>query len=258
MMPQARHRDMQCQGNLALAEASQRNEILLEHMSQIRYIAQRISAKLPASVELDDLISAGMIGLIDALDKYDPSRGVKFKTYAELRVRGAILDSLRNLDWAPRSLRKKRKGMERVASALEQELGRPATETEIAQKMDLSVEELQELKDQVQGINLGNFHEIWEQDENGNRTESALFYLPDDPEKSPFVACQREEVKRIIASVIDRLPDNERLVLSLYYFEELTMKEIGKILGVNESRVSQLHTKATMRLRVRLEKSLNN
>lgn len=255
MIQQTSTSDPQVVGNLALSEYD-RDDVILEHMPQIRFIAQRISSKLPSSVEMDDLISAGVLGLMDALDKFDPSRGVKFKTYAELRIRGSILDSLRGLDWAPRSLRKKRKTLEKTYQELEQELGRSAGEAEVAEKMAISLEELHQLLDQVKGINLGSFHEFWEQDEDGNRSEGVLHYLPDDPEKSPFRACQRKEVRSVIAAAIDRLPENERMVLSLYYFEELTMKEIGQILGVNESRVSQLHTKATLRLRSKLEKAL--
>jgi RNA polymerase sigma factor FliA len=243
-------------GNLALAEQG-RDSLILEHMPQIRFIAQRISCKLPASVELDDLVSAGILGLIDALDKFDPERGVKFKTYAELRIRGSILDSLRGLDWAPRSLRKKRKALEKAYGELEQELGRPANDTEVASRLDLSLEALHQLLDEVKGINLGNFHEAWEEDEHGNRVEGALQYLPEDPERSPFVICQKDEMQRILGQAIDRLPENERLVMTLYYYEELTMKEIGQILNVNESRVSQLHTKAVLRLRSRLERALN-
>jgi RNA polymerase sigma factor FliA len=243
-------------GNLALAQNG-RDDLIMEHMSQIRFIAQRISAKLPASVELDDLISAGILGLIDALEKFDTERGVKFKTYAELRIRGAILDSLRGLDWAPRSLRKKRKTLEKTYGELEQELGRPANDVEVAERLNMSLEELHQLLDEVKGINLGSFHEAWEEEEHGNRIEGALQFLPDDPEKNPYILCQKGELQRILGKAIDRLPENERLVMSLYYYEELTMKEIGQILGVNESRVSQLHTKALIRMRSRLEKTLN-
>jgi len=243
-------------GNLALAESGH-DILILEHMPQIRFIAQRISTKLPASVELDDLISAGVLGLIDALEKFDPERGVKFKTYAELRIRGSILDSLRGLDWAPRSLRKKRKTLEKAHGELEQELGRPATDLEVSVRLDLSLEGFHQLIDEVKGINLGNFHEAWEEDEHGNRVEGALQYLPEEPDRSPFIICQREEMQRILGQAIDRLQENEQLVMTLYYYEELTMKEIGQILGVNESRVSQLHTKAILRLRSRLERALN-
>jgi RNA polymerase sigma factor FliA len=243
-------------GNLALAQNG-RDEMILEHMPQIRFIAQRISAKLPASVELDDLISAGVLGLIDALDKFDTERGVKFKTYAELRIRGAILDSLRGLDWAPRSLRKKRKTLERTYGELEQELGRPANDVEVAERLDINLDVLHQFLDEVKGINLGSFHEAWEEDEHGNRVEGALQFLPEDPEKSPYILCQKIELQRILGKAIDHLPANERLVMALYYYEEMTMKEIGQILGVNESRISQLHTKALIRLRSRLEKTIN-
>ena len=232
---------------------TERDELILEHLPQIKYIAQRISAKLPAHVELNDLVSAGVLGLLDAIDKFDESRGVKFKTYAELRIKGAILDSLRNLDWAPRSLRKKSKDLEKVYRELEQRLGRPVTDKEICDEMEITLEEFYELVDQIKGLNLGSFHELSNQeDENGG--ELLVKYVPDAPEMDPFFLFHKTEIQGILATAIDTLPKKERLVVSLYYFDEMTMKEIGKVLGVNESRVSQLHTKAMLRLRTKLKK----
>jgi RNA polymerase sigma factor for flagellar operon FliA len=222
-------------------------------MSQIKYIAQRISTKLPAHVELNDLIGTGVIGLLDAIEKFDPNRGVKFKTYAELRIKGAILDSLRNLDWAPRSLRKKSKDLEKVCHDLEQRLGRPATDKEICDGMELSLDEFYELVDQLKGLNLGSFQELAGHDDD-KTGDPLVTYVPDAPQMDPFFMFHKSEIKGIMASAIDLLPKKERLVISLYYFDELTMKEIGKVLGVNESRVSQLHTKAMLRLRSKLRK----
>ena len=232
---------------------SERDALILEHMAQIKYIAQRISTKLPAHVELNDLVGTGVLGLLDAIEKFDPNRGVKFKTYAELRIKGAILDSLRNLDWAPRSLRKKSKDLERVCHDLEQRLGRPATDKEICDEMAVSLEEFYELVDQLKGLNLGSFQELAGHDDEKNG-DPLVTYIPDAPQLDPFFMFQKSEVKGILSSAIDLLPKKERLVISLYYFDELTMKEIGKVLGVNESRVSQLHTKAMLRLRSKLRK----
>lgn len=233
--------------------SAERDKLILEHLSQIKYIAQRISTKLPAHVELNDLESAGILGLLDAIEKFDPDRGVRFKTYAELRIKGAILDSLRNLDWAPRSLRKKSKDLERVYKDLEQRLGRPATDKEVCDEMDISLEEFYELVDQIKGLNLGSFQELSTQDEENN-SEPLVKYVPDAPQMDPFFLYHKSEIKTILSTAIDTLPKKERLVVSLYYFDELTMKEIGKVLSVNESRVSQLHTKAMLRLRTKLRK----
>ena len=232
----------------------EREQLILDHMPQIKYIAQRISTKLPSHVELNDLVSAGVLGLLDAIEKFDSSRGVKFKTYAELRVKGAILDSLRNLDWAPRSLRKKSKDLERAHKELEQRMGRPATDQELCVELNLSLEEFHELIDQIKGLNLGSFHEIASQEDDRN-SEPLVKYVPDAPQLDPFFVFEKSELRNILATAIDSLPKKERLVVSLYYFDELTMKEIGKVLGVNESRISQLHTKAMLRMRTKLRKS---
>ena len=232
---------------------TERDELILEHLPQIKYIAQRISTKLPSHVELNDLVSAGVLGLLDAIDKFDVNRGVKFKTYAELRIKGAILDSLRNLDWAPRSLRKKSKDLEKVYRDLEQRLGRPAADKEVCEEMGISLKEFYELVDQIKGLNLGSFQELSSQDDEKNG-EPLVKYVPDAPQMDPFFLFHKTEIKGILSTAVDTLPKKERLVVSLYYFDELTMKEIGEVLGVNESRVSQLHTKAMLRLRTKLKK----
>jgi RNA polymerase sigma factor for flagellar operon FliA len=239
--------------DVPVQQNTERDELILEHLPQIKYIAQRISTKLPSHVELNDLVSAGILGLLDAIEKFDPSRGVKFKTYAELRIKGAILDSLRNLDWAPRSLRKKSKDLEKVYRELEQRLGRPATDKEVCEEMEISLEEFYELVDQIKGLNLGSFHELSGQDDEKN-SEPLVKYVPDAPHMDPFFVFHKSEIQGILSTAIDTLPKKERLVVSLYYFDELTMKEIGRVLGVNESRVSQLHTKAMIRLRTKLRK----
>jgi RNA polymerase sigma factor for flagellar operon FliA len=236
-----------------IQQSASRDELILEHMPQIKYIAHRISAKLPSHVELNDLVSAGVLGLLDAVEKFDPTRGVKFKTYAELRVKGAILDSLRNLDWAPRSLRKRSKDLEKVYKELEQKLGRPASDKEVCDELGISLDEFYELVDQIKGLNLGSFHEMASQEDDRN-SEPLIKYIPDAPQMDPFFVFHKSEIRHLLGNAIDALPKKERLVVSLYYFDALTMKEIGKVLGVNESRVSQLHTKAMLRLRTKLRK----
>jgi RNA polymerase sigma factor for flagellar operon FliA len=237
----------------AIQQDAGREQLILEHLPQIKYIAHRISTKLPSHVELNDLVSAGVLGLLDAVEKFDPSRGVKFKTYAELRVKGAILDSLRNLDWAPRSLRKRSKDLEKTYKELEQRLGRPATDKEVSDELGITLEEFYELIDQIKGLNLGSFHDLAPQEDERNG-EPLVKYIPDAPQMDPFFVFQKSELRELLAVAIDTLPKKERLVVSLYYFDELTMKEIGKVLGVNESRVSQLHTKAMLRLRTKLRR----
>jgi RNA polymerase sigma factor for flagellar operon FliA len=236
-----------------IQQDANRDALILEHLPQIKYIAHRISAKLPSHVELNDLVSAGILGLLDAVEKFDPGRGVKFKTYAELRVKGAILDSLRNLDWAPRSLRKRSKDLEKVYKELEQRLGRPATDKEVCDELGITLEEFFELVDQIKGLNLGSFHEMASQEDDRN-SEPLIKYIPDAPQLDPFFVFHKSEIRELLTGAIDALPKKERLVVSLYYYDELTMKEIGKVLGVNESRVSQLHTKAMLRLRNKLRK----
>jgi RNA polymerase sigma factor for flagellar operon FliA len=237
----------------AVSTETSRDDLILEHLPQIKYIAHRISTKLPAHVEMNDLVSAGVLGLLDAVEKFDPSRGVKFKTYAELRIKGAILDSLRNLDWAPRSLRKRSKDLERVYKELEQRLGRPAADKEVCDELGITLEEFFQLVDQIKGLNLGSFHEMASQEDDRN-SEPLIRYIPDAPQMDPFFVFHKSEIRSLLAGAIDALPKKERLVVSLYYYDELTMKETGKVLGVNESRVSQLHTKAMLRLRTKLRK----
>lgn len=237
----------------AVGSGHERDQLILEHLPQIKYIAQRISTKLPSHIELNDLVSAGVLGLLDAIEKFDPGRGVKFKTYAELRIKGAILDSLRNLDWAPRSLRKKSKDLERVYKELEQKHGRPATDKEVCEAMDITLDEFFELIDQIKGLNLGSFQEMGSQEDDKN-SEPLVKYVPDAPQSDPYFVFHKSEIREMLSGAIDTLPKKERLVVSLYYYDELTMKEIGKVLGVNESRVSQLHTKAMLRLRTKLRK----
>src|SRR2546421_3296942 len=230
--------------------AAERDTLITETLPLIKHIAHRVATRLPANIEMRDLINAGVIGLLDAVEKFEPERNVKFKTYAEVRIRGAILDSLRNLDWAPRSLRKKSKDLEKTYSDLSQKLGRPASDEEVSEAMGENIEDYHALVDQLHGLTIGSFENLSDSED----SENYINYYPDDGSNDPYAKFETSELTTLLAEAIEELPEKERLVLSLYYYEEFTMKEIGALLGVNESRVSQLHTKATLRLRGRLAK----
>jgi RNA polymerase sigma factor for flagellar operon FliA len=233
---------------------AERDNLINETLPLIKHIAHRVATRLPANIEMRDLINAGVIGLLDAIEKFEPERGVKFKTYAEVRIRGAILDSLRNLDWAPRSLRKKSKDLEKIYADLTQKLGRPATDEEVSEAMGEDIEDFHALVDQLHGLTIGSFENLSDSED----SENYINYYPDDGSNDPYAKFESHELTSLLAQAIEELPEKERLVLSLYYYEEFTMKEIGALLGVNESRVSQLHTKATLRLRARLSKVVPN
>ena len=228
--------------------ASDRDRLLMEHLPTVRYIARRIHERLPQHVELDDLISAGIVGLMDAFAKFDHGKKVQFKSYAQFRIRGAILDSLRTLDWSPRELRRKGRAVEEAIRAVTQRLGRAPMEQEIAEEMKLGLEEYQHLLGELKGLEIGSLH--MERSEDSGDDE--LAYIPGSPEEDPLFRCLQGEMKQRLIDAIDELPEKERLVLTLYYYEELTMKEIGLTLGVVESRVSQIHSSAVLRLRVAL------
>lgn len=225
--------------------ASERDALLMEHLPTVRYIARRIHERLPQHVDLDDLVSAGVVGLIDALSKFDYTKKVHFKSYAQFRIRGAILDSLRTLDWSPRELRRKGRAVEEAIRSLTQRLHRAPTEQEIAAEMKLSLAEYQQLLGDLKGLEIGSLH--MERSEDSGDEE--LAYIPGSPEEDPLFRCLKGEMKQRLADAIDELPEKERLVLTLYYYEELTMREIGLTLGVVESRVSQIHSSAVLRLR---------
>jgi len=225
-----------------------RDQLLLEHLPTVRYLARRIHERLPQHVELDDLISAGVVGLIDAFSKFDHNKKVQFKSYAQFRIRGAILDSLRTLDWSPRELRRKGRAVEEAIRSVTQQLGRAPAEHEIAAEMELTLSEFQQLLGDLKGLEIGSLH--MERTEDSGDQE--LAYIPGSPEEDPLFLCLKGELKQRLTDAIDELPERERLVLTLYYFEELTMKEIGLTLGVVESRVSQIHSAAVLRLRVAL------
>ncbi|WP_263365585.1 FliA/WhiG family RNA polymerase sigma factor [Edaphobacter bradus] len=228
--------------------ASERDVLLMEHLPTVRYIARRIHERLPQHVDLDDLVSAGVVGLIDAFSKFDHTKKVQFKSYAQFRIRGAILDSLRMLDWSPRELRRKGRAVEEAIRAVTQRVGRAPSEQEIAEEMGLSLGEYQQLLGDLKGLEIGSLH--LERSEDSGDEE--LAYVPGPAEEDPLFRCLRGEMKQRLVDAIDELPEKERMVLTLYYYEELTMKEIGLTLGVVESRVSQIHSSAVLRLRTML------
>jgi RNA polymerase sigma factor for flagellar operon FliA len=230
-----------------------RNQILLEQMPQVRYIARHIHDRLPQHVPMEDLVHAGVLGLMDALTKYDESRQVQFKTYAKYRIRGAILDSLRELDWSPRDLRRKARMIEVASARLSHALGRAPTEQDLAEDLGLSLDAFQHLLSELEGLDLGSLHV----ENNGHEQDDDLCeYLPGNPEESPYYLTMKSELKQLLISAIEELGEKEQQVLSLYYYEELTMKEAGAVLGVGESRVSQIHSLALLRLRERLQTTL--
>ena len=226
----------------------ERERMLLEHLPTVRYIARRIHERLPQHVELDDLVSAGVVGLIDAFSKFDHTKKVQFKSYAQFRIRGAILDSLRTLDWSPRELRRKGRAVEEAIRALTQRLGRAPAEQEIATDLGLELTEYQQLLGDLKGLEIGSLH-VERTEDSG---DEELAYIPGSPEDDPLFRCLQSEMRERLAGAIDGLPEKERLVLTLYHYEGLTMKEIGQMLGVVESRVSQIHSSAVLRLRAAL------
>ena len=226
----------------------EREQLLMEHLPTVRYLARRIHERLPQHVELDDLVSAGVVGLIDAFSKFDHGKKVQFKSYAQFRIRGAILDSLRTLDWSPRELRRKGRAVEEAIRTLTQTLGRAPAEPEIAGAMSLSLTGYQTLLGELKGLEIGSLH--MERSEDSGDEE--LAYIPGAPEDDPLFRCLKGEMKQRLIDAVEELPEKERMVLTLYYYEELTMKEIGLTLGVVESRVSQIHSSAVVRLRASL------
>ncbi len=231
----------------------EKDKIIVSYLDTVKIIAKKIYMKLPANYELDDLISCGMIGLIDAIDKYDPDQGVKFKTYAEYRVRGQILDELRSLDWASRATRDKIKSVEKVSKELKNSLGRDATEQEVCKAMNMDKGDFFKLMQRIQPVQTFS---LIPGDNSQNQVPGLQSALTDEsPYVDPFESASKNSIRNHIRSKIDSLPENEGKVLSMYYFEEKTMREISETLDVTESRVSQLHQSSMARLRKRVDKT---
>jgi RNA polymerase sigma factor for flagellar operon FliA len=231
---------------------STRDRLVVEYAPLIKYIAQKIAARLPTNIELDDLISSGVIGLMDAIEKYDASRDNKFKTYAEFRIRGAILDELRAQDWVPRSVREKAKTLERCYVRIEQQKGRQATDEEVCADLGISQDEYHDMLNQVRSVSLLSFDDVQNFSKADKRALHGFSDAASYKSSTPFSEVNHAALKGMISEAINDLPEKQRLVLSLYYYEDLNLKEIGRVLDVTESRVSQLHTQAILRLKGKL------
>lgn len=234
-----------------------RDYFVVKYAPLVKYVAGKVSMGMPQSIEFDDLVSYGVFGLIDAIGKYDPARGIKFKTYAMTRIRGAIFDELRSIDWIPRSVRQKAKQIENVIAELENKLGRTVEDEEIAKELGLSMEEFHSILNKVSGTSMLSLNDIWFMGDDSDEL-SIMETLEAPDNMNPDMIMEKQEIKEYIIEAIKKLPDKEKKVVVLYYYEDLTLKEIGQVLDVTESRVSQLHTKAIMRLRGRLGRIKSN
>ncbi|MBP5587474.1 MAG: RNA polymerase sigma factor WhiG [Treponema sp.] len=228
-----------------------RDKFIRQYMPLVKYVAGKLAVGMPGSVEFDDLVGFGQFGLLDAIEKFDPAKNVKFKTYAVTRIRGAIFDELRQLDWVPRSVRQKSREIEDTIVDLESKLGRTATDAEIAQQMGVSEAEYQQTVMKVSGTSVLSLNDVWYSG-NDNDHMSIGDSIESPSSLNPDVIVEREEIRKIIVEAINELPEKEKMVIVLYYHEDLTFKEIGQVLDVSESRISQLHTKANLRLRAKL------
>jgi RNA polymerase sigma factor FliA len=231
-------------------DQEERDRLLMDNLPQVHYIAKRIHDRLPPHVPFEDLVNAGIVGLLEALRNFDTSRGTQVKTFAELRIRGAIMDSLREMDWSPRALRRKGRQLEESHSRLRRVLARSPSEQELAKDMHMSLEELRLLLCDLRGLNLGSIQAIQQED---GQNDQVFKYVPNSPDEDPYYLCLQSELKHYLTTAVDELPGRERQLLALYYKEDLTMKEVGAVLGIGEGRVSQLHSAAMARLRARMK-----
>ena len=234
----------------AVFSPAQREALILEHLPQVRLIARRIHERVPQNVTLDDLISTGVVGLISAIDHFDPAQNVKLRTYAEYKIRGAILDGLRGLDWAPRQQRKRAKQIDAAISAAEQRLHRCPSEEEVAAELGQTIEQYHEWLTDMGGLSVGSLESATPDEDN----RDLLNYVSDKEEAWPSRIVERSELQHLLAEAISKMPEMERTVLSLYYYEELTLREISTIVHLHESRISQIKSQAVLRLRAYMEK----
>ena len=228
-----------------------RDRLIVAYAPLVKYVAGRLGSGLPAHVDEADLVSYGLLGLIGAIERFDPERDIKFETFAMSRIKGAIIDELRALDWVPRSVRSRAREIERAIAELEARLGRAPTDDEIAAKIGVTPEELDESLTDISRSSIAALDELWSVSDAGDQV-SLIDTIEDQSGVRPAEALDETETKELLADAIARLPEREKLVITLYYYEELTLREIGEVLGVTESRVSQLHTKAVLRLKSRL------
>ena len=231
----------------------ERERLITEYAPLVKNIAGRMAMKLPQHINQDDLRSAGIMGLLDAVDKFNPDRGVSFKSYAEFRIRGAIIDDLRSMDWVPRSVRRNAKRLEEAYSKVENLKMRPASDEEVAEELEMDLEAFYKFIDESKGISILNEFEMLNKTSKIDVNSPGILSIG-RKNGNPLDSLDMSEMRETIADAIERLPKNERTVIALYYYEELTMKEIGNVMGYTESRVSQLHTKAVVRLRGNLKK----
>ena len=235
----------------------QREGLIAEYAPLVKTIAGRLAIKLPRHISQDDLLSSGIMGLLDAIDKFDAEKGVEFKSYAEFRIRGAMIDELRSMDWVPRSVRRNAKRLEEAYGKVEKEKMRPADDEEVAKELGLELNGFYRLLDETRSISI--VRENGESNINPQTEKNSLWKMSyTGVGINPLDSLNIAEGRDVIAQTIDELPKNERMVVALYYYEELTMKEIGKVMGYTESRVSQLHTKAIIRLRNSLKDYFEN
>lgn len=230
------------------------DQIILHFAPMVRYVASRVAMKLPQSVDVDDLYQAGILGLIDAAGKFDPKRGIKFQTYAEFRVRGSILDELRAMDWVPRTVRQSANQIESAYKTLEGQTGQPVEDKDVAAHLNMNLDEFHVHLDNVRAISIVSFDDIRPSKDSDER--DILEVLADPTVEDPMEALGLGQIRVALSQAIASLPDKERLVVTLYYFEELTMSEIGAVLNLTESRISQLHSKAALRMRARLKRDM--
>ena len=228
-----------------------RDRLILTYAPLVKYVAGRLGSGLPTHVDEGDLVSYGLLGLIGAIERYDPTRDVKFETYALARIKGSIIDELRSLDWVPRSVRSRAREIERAIAELEAKLGVAPDDEQIAAKLGITVAELESSLTDISRSSIAALDELWSVSGDGDQV-SLLDTIEDTAEPHPAAALDETETREALADAIARLPEREKLVVTLYYYEELTLREIGEVLGVTESRVSQLHTKAILRLKARL------
>lgn len=234
--------------------AEEKERIVQEMLPYIKYTAYRLAWRLPRQLTVDDLISVGIMGLLDAVDRFDPSRQTTLRTYAEYRIRGAMLDELRSAEWTPRHLQKRINDLKSTYSKLEKKLGRPPSEEEVAEEMGIEIEELYKLLQDASGSITLSLEEIeTRMDSSGNGDYNIHEHLQDRSADDPLTMTEKADTRRKLLEAIDKLPEREKLILSLYYWEELTFKEIGKILNISESRVSQLHSQALLMMKSKVE-----
>ena len=234
-----------------------RDKLIINYLPLVKYISSRMAVRLPSHIEIDDLVSSGVIGLINALGNFDPKFKTKFETYAMIRIRGSIIDELRSLDWVPRSMREKFSTVQNAYRTLEQRLSRPATESEVAEHLEMEPGELNAILNNERYMTFISLNEVINVDEKGHKAIPIINSVPDVQQLSPFESAEKNEQKELLAGAIGKMPEQEKMVLILYYYEGLMLKEIGRVLEISESRVSQIHTKAISRLGAKMKKLMS-